>query len=104
MFWARSKLDVINMTTQPETGRHLPERFFNALLRLFPAEFREHFAGEMRTVFRDQEVDARPTGGIAYLRFCWETGRGLVVAAFREHREILFQDVDYALRLMRKDL
>jgi putative ABC transport system permease protein len=103
MFWARSKLDV-NMATQPQTGRHLAERFFNAFLRLFPAEFREHFAGEMRTVFRDQEGDARATGGITYLRFCWETSRGLVVAAFREHREILFQDVDYALRLMRKDL
>jgi len=88
------------MATRP----HLTERFFNAFLRLFPAEFREHFAGEMRAVFRDQEVDARAAGGTAYLRFYWETGRGLVVAAFREHREILLQDVDYALRLMRKDL
>jgi putative ABC transport system permease protein len=101
MFWARSTLDL-NMMTRPQTG--LSERFFNALLRLFPAEFREHFAGEMRTVFRDQEVDARSAGGTAYLRFCLETSRGLVVGAFREHREILFQDADYALRLMRKDL
>lgn len=92
------------MVTTPQTGRHIPERFFNLLLRLFPAEFREDFAGEMRTVFRDQEVDARVAGGTAYLRFCWETSRGLLAAAFREHREILFHDVDYALRLMRKDL
>jgi len=103
MYWVHSKLDL-NMASTPQAGRYFPERLFNALLRLFPAEFREHFAGEMRTVFRDQEVDARAAGGTAYLRFCWETSRGLVVAAFREHREILFQDVDYALRLMRKDL
>ena len=37
-------------------------------------------------------------------RFWWDTARGLVVTAFREHREILFQDVDYALRMMRKDV
>lgn len=103
MFWDHNKLDV-NMATRPQIGPRLLERFFNGLLRLFPAEFREHFTGEMRTVFRDQEADARAAGGKAYLHFCWETSRGLVVAAFREHREILFQDVEYALRLMRKDL
>ena len=103
MFWGHSKLDL-KMSTRPQTGRHLPERFFNTFLRLFPAEFREHFAGEMRAVFREQEADARAAGGTAYLRFCWETGRGLIAAAFREHREILFRDVDYGLRLMRKDL
>jgi putative ABC transport system permease protein len=80
------------------------ERFFGALLRLFPAEFRERFAGEMRTHFRDQQRDARDAGRPAYVRFLWDTCLGLVATAFREHREILFQDGDYALRLMRKDL
>jgi putative ABC transport system permease protein len=73
-------------------------------LRLFPADFRERFAGEMRTVFRDQERDARDAGRLAYARFFWETCRGVVATALREHREILFQDADYALRLMRNDL
>ena len=54
--------------------------------------------------FATRKLMPGAAGGTAYLRFCWETSRGLVVAAFREHREILFQDVDYALRLMRKDL
>jgi putative ABC transport system permease protein len=88
--------------TNPE-GR-LEERFFGALVRLFPAEFRERFAGEMRTLFRDQQRDARDAGRLAYVRFFWDTGRGLVATAFREHQEILFQDADYALRLMRKDM
>ncbi len=81
----------------------LSERVFRALLHLFPADFREHFAGEMRAVFHEQQGDARAAGRLAYVRFCWETGRGLVGTAFREHREILFQDMDYALRLMRKE-
>ena len=58
----------------------------------------------MRTLFRDQQRDARDAGRLAYARFFWDTCRGLVATAFREHREILFQDADYALRLMRKDL
>ena len=35
----------------PSAGHQ--ERLFGIFLRLFPAEFRERFAGEMRTLFRD---------------------------------------------------
>ena len=80
------------------------QRIFTALLRLLPADFREHFAGEMQAVFRDQENDARTGGRAAYARFCWDTVKGILVTAFREHRQILFQDMDYASRLMRKEL
>ena len=38
------------------------ERFFGALLRLFPAEFRERFAGEMREIAR-AFADADAAGG-----------------------------------------
>ncbi len=86
----------------PSAGHQ--ERLFGIFLRLFPAEFRERFAGEMRTLFRDQQRDARAAGRMAHFRFFWDTGRGLVGTALREHREILFQDADYALRMMRKDL
>ena len=48
--------------------------------------------------------DAQLPGRAAHVRFWWETASGLVTTAFREHREILFQDVDYALRMMRKDM
>ena len=92
------------MSIRINPGTGLEERFFDALLRLFPADFRERFAGEMRILFRDQHLDARDAGRLAYVRFFWDTCLGLVATAFREHREILFQDADYALRLMRRDL
>jgi putative ABC transport system permease protein len=79
------------------------ERLFGVLLRLFPADFQDRFAGEMRALFHDQKRDARDAGRLAYIRFFWDTYRGLVVTAFRENREILIQDAGYALRLMRKD-
>jgi len=92
------------MANIPHANPSWSERLFRALLRLFPSDFREHFAGEMETVFRDQYRDAQSAGSGAHARFWWDTARGLVVTAFREHREILFQDVDYALRMMRKEL
>jgi len=92
------------MAATADTTVTRSQRIFNALLRLLPGDFREHFAGEMRSVFHDQEGDARAAGRVAYARFCWDSIRGLIATAFREHREILFQDVDYGLRLMRKEL
>jgi putative ABC transport system permease protein len=91
------------MALRAETGTFWTQRIFNAMLRLLPADFRERFSGEMRAVFRDQEDDARGGGRRAYARFCWDTVYGLIATAVREHREILFQDVDYSLRLMRKE-
>jgi putative ABC transport system permease protein len=76
---------------------------FSVLLRLFPQEFRDRFAGEMRVLFEDQRRDARTAGRLTYARFIWNTTWGLVVTALREHREILSQDIDFALRLMRND-
>jgi putative ABC transport system permease protein len=87
--------------TDPGTG---PQRFLGALLRLFPADFRDRFAIEMRSLFREQQRDAREAGRLAYARFVWDTSRGLIATAAREHRDILFQDVGDALKLMRKDV
>ena len=92
------------MATSSNAARPLSERVFQCFLHLFPSEFREHFAGEMETVFRDQHRDAREAGALTHMRFWWETYSGLIVAAFRQHRDILFQDADYALRMMRKEL
>jgi putative ABC transport system permease protein len=87
----------IDRRTEPQ------EQLFGALLRLFPADFQDRFAGEMRSLFRDQQRDARDAGRLAYARFFWNTYLGLISTAFREHREILFQDIGFALRLMRKN-
>lgn len=92
------------MATISNATRPFSERLFRFFLRLFPSEFREQFAGEMETVFRDQQRDAQAAGPSTHARFWWETYSGLMVTAFREHRDILFQDADYALRMMRKEL
>ncbi|HKD86568.1 MAG TPA: ABC transporter permease [Terriglobales bacterium] len=82
----------------------ISNRLFAALLRLLPEEFRDRFRGEMQSVFADQRQDAQQSGRAAQARFWWETIRGLFATAVREHTEILVQDADYALRMMRKDL
>ena len=92
------------MATTSKANRPFSERLFRCVLRLFPSEFREQFAGEMESVFRDQHRDARSAGPLTHARFWWETYSGIIVTAFREHRDILFQDADYALRMMRKEL
>ena len=92
------------MATSRNVNRPLSERVFQGFLRLFPLEFREHFASEMEKVFRDQHRDAREAGALTHMCFWWETYSVLIVTAFRQHRDILFHDADYALRMMRKEL
>ncbi len=92
------------MANAANSSQPLSERVFRWFLRLFPPEFREQFAGEMESVFRDQHRDARVAGPASHARFWWETYSGLMVTAFREHQQILFQDTDYALRMMRKEI
>ena len=92
------------MRSEKEFGSGAQERVFSALMRLFPAEFQDRFAGEMRMHYLDQRRDAKAAGKVGYVRFLASTWTGLAVTAFREHREILFQDADFALRLMRNDL
>ncbi len=91
------------MATSNNPVKPFPERVFGALLCLLPGEFRERFSAEMETVFRDQQHDVQQQGRVSQLRFWWESAKGLVTTAVREHGEILAQDVDYALRMMRKD-
>ena len=92
------------MAITSNANRPFSERVFRGFLRLFPSEFREHFAGEMETVFRDQHRDAREAGAFTHIRFWLETYSGIIATALREHRDILFQDAEYALRMMRKEL
>jgi putative ABC transport system permease protein len=91
------------MGARIDPGNGPQERLFGAFLHLFPADFQDRFAGEMRSLFRDQQRDARDAGNMAYARFLLDTGCGLIATAFREHRDILLKDARYALRLMGKD-
>jgi len=91
------------MATRNDPGAGPQERIFGALLRMLPTDFQERFVGEMLSLFRDQQRDARDAGRLTHIWFFWNTCRGLIATALREHREILLQDADYALRRMRKD-
>jgi putative ABC transport system permease protein len=90
------------MEAQKQT---LSERFYRALLRLFPFDFRGDFGPEMEQAFREQRVHAqRRAGKIGLFRLWWETIAGIFTTAPAEHLSMLRQDVRYALRMMRKNV
>jgi putative ABC transport system permease protein len=80
------------------------DRFFKRLLRLFPAEFRGDFGDDMAATFSDQRRDVLAQGGsMAALRLWWDTIRGVVTTAPREHLDLLRGDIRYALRNLRRN-
>src|SRR5262245_19738332 len=79
----------------------LHERLYRALLSLFPSEFRGDFGAAMTADFRDQRRD---TGGRPReLRRLWaRTIIDLLRRAPREHLDVVWRDVVYAWRVLRK--
>ena len=79
------------------------DRIFKRLLRLFPAEFRGDFGEEMAETFRDQRRETLARGHIMeHMTLWWDTVRGVLTAAPREHFDLLRQDVRYGLRNLRR--
>jgi putative ABC transport system permease protein len=79
------------------------DRIFKRLLRLFPAEFRGDFGDEMAETFRDHRLDTLAQGKtMAHIALWWDTLRGIVTTAPREHFDLLRQDVRYGLRNLRR--
>jgi putative ABC transport system permease protein len=88
-----------------EQKQAFSERFFRALLRLFPFDFRGDFGPQMEQTFREQRSDTeREAGTIGLLRLWGETIAGIFKTAPAEHFSMLRQDVRYALRMMRNNL
>jgi len=80
------------------------DRIFKRLLRLFPADFRGDFGDDMAATFSDQRRDVLARGGsMAALRLWWDTIRGVLTTAPREHLDLLSSDVRYALRNLRRN-
>ena len=50
-------------------------RFYRALLRLLPFDFRSDFGSEMETVFREQNEEAQRAGAQGVFTLWWETTR-----------------------------
>src|SRR3990172_9038457 len=80
------------------------DRFYRALLRVLPFDFRSEFGSEMQEVFREQRADVRANSGFrALLRMWWATILDILRMAPREHWNIIVSDTRYAIRLMRKN-
>jgi putative ABC transport system permease protein len=77
-----------------------PDRWYRALLRLLPLDFRADYGDEMARAFREQRHDAGGRIGVA--RVWWQNIAALLAIGPREHLAQLSQDVRYALRGMRR--
>jgi putative ABC transport system permease protein len=78
-------------------------RFFRALLALFPFEFRADFGREMEATFEDQEREAAARGGRwSRLRLWRRTVADVLRTAPLEHFDMLRQDAGFAVRVMRR--
>jgi hypothetical protein len=76
---------------------------FRALLRLLPFDFRIEHGREMEQVFRTQCAEARDEGTVGAVARLWlETVRDLLQTAPHQHVAMLWQDVGYTLRTLRR--
>jgi putative ABC transport system permease protein len=73
-------------------------RWFRALLRLFPSDFRGDFGPDMQDVFSEELRDAR--GGRA--RVWWRNAVAMLRLGPRLHAEQTWQDVRHAARTLRR--
>ena len=81
------------------------DRFYGMLLHMLPFEFRLEFGSEMEETFHQQRVEtARDHGFFALYRMWSATIADILRMAPREHFSVLWQDVRYALRMMRKNI
>jgi hypothetical protein len=72
------------------------ERFYRALLFCYPADFRSEYGAEMQQTFRDRWRDERNP-------FLWfEILADVALTAAREHCHMLWNDLRYCARTLRK--
>jgi putative ABC transport system permease protein len=72
------------------------DRLYRALLRLYPAEFRDEYGREMTQLVRDRA--ARESASRLWL----DVAADLARTAPKEHLLVLSNDLRYALRMMRR--
>lgn len=76
-------------------------RFYRGCLALYPAEFRAEYGRELCLVFADRWREERTPAGRAVV--CAEAVNGVLHEATKEHLHMIWQDLRYALRVLRKD-
>ena len=72
-------------------------RLYRSCLALYPAEFRDEYARELCLAFTDRWREERSP------RVCIEGLGGILEEAPKEHLHVIFKDLQYALRVLRKD-
>jgi len=72
------------------------ERFYRALLLCYPAEFRCEYAAEMTQAFRDRYREERTP--LLWFDLIADVG----ITASREHCHMLWNDLRYSARTLRK--
>lgn len=77
-------------------------RPYRLLLFLLPGWFREEFAAEMSTVFREQHRSAAGDGIVSRAALWIRTINEVIALAWRLHAETLAHDLKYAARTLRK--
>src|SRR5260370_15267096 len=82
-------------------GREPMFRFYQRLLILYPAEFRDEYRRELCLVFTDSVREQRSLAGL--LLFWLKAIFGVLTEAPKEHYYMIIQDLQYAIRVMRKD-
>src|SRR5690349_10801464 len=81
--------------------RSRSERFFQALLRVFPFDFQREYGKDMEDLFRDQRYDVVTNGGLMDWMKLWaRTIIGIAKTAPREHIDVLQQDIRYSIRAL----
>jgi putative ABC transport system permease protein len=71
-------------------------RFYRLLLRLYPSSFRQDYGEEISDVFAERSH--RMSGPLAWLRIALAGMADIVPNAIATHRELLVQDLRYAVR------
>lgn len=75
-------------------------RTFRALLALYPGAFRDEYQRELVLVFSERYRDADSAWDRA--RLSMEAAIGIFVEAPKEHGRMIRQDLQYALRMLRR--
>jgi putative ABC transport system permease protein len=76
-------------------------RVYRGFLTLYPAEFREEYGREICLAFVDRWREQRSPAGL--LMVWLEALAGIFHEAPKEHWNMIWQDLRYAIRIMRKD-
>jgi putative ABC transport system permease protein len=75
--------------------------FYDLLLKLYPAEFRDNYGREMRAVARARYAEDRNRGFLGRMVLGVDLAWDALVTSFQEHLVMLAQDIRFTIRTLR---